>query len=203
MVTLPDLDKQTKSDIDNVSSFADRSEKSAWQRKRDNLDALTRKCLPLEQQLIELTIKHNKVQAELSVNRAKFIEECHHPEVSKNANGQYECEMCGFIIPEPHEEFLDGCVTPNSWWTLKESLSAIWIIEEDIRKVRTGLAEIRDQINQIRADMTVECVHPADQLTHHGYHIECNFCHRQFRIVGPESDKWAAQWVSEGNSDNG
>lgn len=39
------------------------------------------------------------------------------------------------------------------------------------------------QIEELRATMVKECIHPRDMLVHYGTHVECKFCEAKIAVV--------------------
>lgn len=55
-------------------------------------------------------------------------------------------------------------------------------IEDQILDLMASKLPIIDKISEIRSDMVFQCIHPMEQLSHNGDHIECKFCNRKFSL---------------------
>lgn len=70
------LSRRIKEEISNV---ANRSEKTSWNRKMDNMVKLLAALSPIEQQIIELQAKKIPLFDEIQAMRATMVSECIHP----------------------------------------------------------------------------------------------------------------------------
>lgn len=55
-------------------------------------------------------------------------------------------------------------------------------IQEEMLKLIQKKQPILDKIEELRAVMVKECIHPIDYLAHKETHIECKFCNSKIRI---------------------
>jgi hypothetical protein len=65
-----------------------------------------------------------------------------------------------------------------------ELIGRIEPYEEQIRDLILKKQPIMDQIDEVRAAMVKDCIHPREELVHKGTHIECKFCQRKLKPVG-------------------
>ena len=85
-------DRRVKEDISNN---ANRSEKTSWHRKMDNMVRLLAKLHPIEEQIIALEGKKLPIFDEIQELRALMIQECIHPfEYIVVEPGYAKCKFC-------------------------------------------------------------------------------------------------------------
>lgn len=70
---------QRRVKLETVANHASRSEKTAWNRKMDNLVALMAQLKPFQDQIIELEIKKMPILDQIKQLRDDMIKECVHP----------------------------------------------------------------------------------------------------------------------------
>lgn len=70
-----------------------------------------------------------------------------------------------------------------------KKLALLRPIEEQIIDLQAQKMPIFDEIQELRADMVKECVHPYEYLAVHDAHIECKFCGKRIRIPDEFSDE--------------
>ena len=85
--------------LEAVANHATRPEKTAWQRKRDNMEELVKRLQPLEEKLIDLHFKMLPIKDEVAELRLEMVEECVHPYdlliFKTDDDGEYvDCKFC-------------------------------------------------------------------------------------------------------------
>jgi hypothetical protein len=69
---------------------------------------------------------------------------------------------------------------------MQEALEELTPYEEEILRLHKEKQPIMDKIEEIRAKMVEECVHPKEFLVHKGTHVECKFCGK---LINPRKRK--------------
>lgn len=64
---------------ETISSAANRSEKTSWNRKMDNMVSLMAKLQPIEDQIIELQSQKLPILDDINELRQMMLKECVHP----------------------------------------------------------------------------------------------------------------------------
>lgn len=72
-------DAQIRRTLELVSNYADRSAKTSWNRKMDNMVSLLAKLRPIEQQIIDLTTQKMPIFDEVQLLRETMVADCIHP----------------------------------------------------------------------------------------------------------------------------
>lgn len=86
-----------------ISNFANRSEKTSWNRKRDNIEKFIGEIQPLEEEILSLMAKKIPIADKIQVLRNEMVENCIHPLdhlVLKDTH--IECKFCNKEIGLPH-----------------------------------------------------------------------------------------------------
>lgn len=81
----------------NLASSIPKNEQISWKRKQKNVEKLTEELAPLEDEIMELTVKKNKIIDKIMTTRATMVAECVHPadQLSESADGTYMiCKFC-------------------------------------------------------------------------------------------------------------
>ncbi len=65
--------------FETLSNFANRSEKTSWKRKRDNIEALIERLKPLEQRILNIMEEKLPILDEIATIRNEMVENCIHP----------------------------------------------------------------------------------------------------------------------------
>ena len=86
-----------------ISNFFDRSEKTSWNRKMDNMVKLLSKMAPIENQILELQHRKMPIFDEVQELRELMVAECIHP--YQHLILKEDCVLCKFCnrniqIPE-------------------------------------------------------------------------------------------------------
>jgi predicted nucleic acid-binding Zn-ribbon protein len=82
--------------FEQISNHADRSEKTAWKRKLDNMEKLIEKLRPIEEKILDI-IRDEKqpILDEIQALRQEMVKECVHPfEHLVQKDGHVECKFC-------------------------------------------------------------------------------------------------------------
>ncbi len=87
---------------EEISNNANRSEKTSWNRKMDNMVRLLATLRPIEDQIIELQAKKIPLFDEISVLRTNMVNECVHPYEFLVIKETYAmCKFCDHKISLP------------------------------------------------------------------------------------------------------
>ena len=90
--------------FEQISNHADRSEKTTWKRKLDNMEKLIEKLRPIEEKILDI-IKDEKqpILDEIQTLRGEMVKECIHPfEHLVQKDGYVECKFCNKRIRTPN-----------------------------------------------------------------------------------------------------
>jgi hypothetical protein len=90
-----------------VSNHATRSEKTAWERKRNNMEKLVKLLRPLEDKIMEIRAKMQPTYDEISELRVVMTEECIHPYdmlVYNEITETVTCKFCEKTMKPVSEE---------------------------------------------------------------------------------------------------
>lgn len=82
--------------FEKISNHANRSEKTSWKRKRNNMEILISKLLPVEEKILEI-FKNEKqpLLDQVYELRQQMVKECIHPyEHLIKKDGYVECKFC-------------------------------------------------------------------------------------------------------------
>lgn len=82
---------------ESISNHATRSEKVSWERQFTNLQKLIDNELqPIEQDILSLIVKKNKIFDKMSIIREELINNCIHPyeQVVTEEGGNFLCKFC-------------------------------------------------------------------------------------------------------------
>jgi len=82
--------------FEQISNMADRSEKTAWNRKMDNMVKLITKLQPVEEKILKIIHEEKiPIQDEIQNLRAIMVNECIHPfEYLVSKDGIVYCKFC-------------------------------------------------------------------------------------------------------------
>lgn len=95
------IERRTKELIANA---ANRSEKTSWNRKMDNMVKLMARLRPIEEKIIDLQAEKIPVFDDIQKLRETMIKECVHPyEYLILSDDHAECKFCGKRIGLPRE----------------------------------------------------------------------------------------------------
>lgn len=94
---------------EEISNTANRSEKTSWNRKMDNMVKLLAALRPLEDQIIELHAKKIPLFDEIQILRIQMVNECIHPfEYLVVAATCVTCKFCEKKLSLPKLGAIDG-----------------------------------------------------------------------------------------------
>lgn len=97
------IDETTNRRIrEEISNAANRSEKTSWNRKMDNMVKLLAALRPIEDQIIELQAKKIPLFDEIQVLRTQMFKDCIHPFEYLIVNSDYVvCKFCNKHLSIP------------------------------------------------------------------------------------------------------
>ena len=88
--------------LEAVSNNADRSEKTSWNRKLDNMVTLIAKLRPLEEKIIALEAKKLPIFDEIQALRSMMVKECIHPFDHLTYHKKHVlCKFCNKRLSKP------------------------------------------------------------------------------------------------------
>ena len=74
-----EADAKQRKLFESIANFSDRSEKTSWNRKLENMVKLLAKLRPIEDQIIELQSQKMPIFDDVQVLRETMVKECIHP----------------------------------------------------------------------------------------------------------------------------
>ena len=87
---------------EKIANTANRSEKTSWNRKMDNMVSLMAKLMPIEEQIIELQAQKNPIFDEIQELRNTMVNECTHPyEYLVVEEDHVRCKFCNKKLSKP------------------------------------------------------------------------------------------------------
>ena len=96
---------------DTISNTADRSAKTSWNRKMDNMVKLMAKVRPIENEIIALQAEKQPIFDEIQELRKLMVKECVHPYeyllvVTDEENDYTLCKFCErkLVLPNGNSE---------------------------------------------------------------------------------------------------
>ncbi len=93
--------------LEAVANNADRSEKTSWNRKMDNMVKLLSKLQPLEEKALEIEQQKLPILDQIQELRSIMVKECVHPYEQLTYFDEYiHCKFCNRRIAVP-KEFVD------------------------------------------------------------------------------------------------
>lgn len=85
---------------EEVAARASQSDKTAWKRRQNNLEKVIGEMTPIEQQILELSLKKRPYLEEIERIRAEMVELCIHPAetlvVKGEAPNSHHVVLCKF-----------------------------------------------------------------------------------------------------------
>ena len=82
--------------LEAVANNSNRSEKTSWNRKMDNMVSLLAKLRPIEEKIIELQAEKMPIMDDVNELRQTMVNECVHPYEFLSLNDDHvECKFCG------------------------------------------------------------------------------------------------------------
>ena len=85
-----------------VANSANRSDKTSWNRKMDNMVSLLAKLRPIEQQILDLSAEKMPILDDIAALRKTMVGECVHPfEFLVDKDTYVECKFCNKKISKP------------------------------------------------------------------------------------------------------
>ena len=90
--------------LESIANNADRSEKTSWNRKLDNMVKLIAKMRPIEEEILKLTEQKLPVFDEIQELRLIMVKECVHPfDHLTYFEDHVRCKFCDRRISVPKE----------------------------------------------------------------------------------------------------
>jgi len=86
--------------LEQVANHASRPEKTSWQRKRANMEALVKQLRPLEDKMLEIFASMQPIKDDIEVLRQDMVHDCIHPfdllkyKMDENGNFYIDCKFC-------------------------------------------------------------------------------------------------------------
>ena len=81
--------------LEQVANTSNRSEKTSWNRKMNNMVSLLAELRPLEDQILELSLGKQEIFDRIQVLRNVMVRECVHPfEQLVHKGNHAECKFC-------------------------------------------------------------------------------------------------------------
>ena len=97
-------EERTRKILEFISNASDRSEKTSWNRKMDNMVKLLAKLRPIEEKIIELQGEKMPIFDEVQVLRETMTKECVHPYQHLTLfEDHVVCKFCNRRIRIPDE----------------------------------------------------------------------------------------------------
>lgn len=62
-------------------------------------------------------------------------------------------------------------------------LAELTPIEEQLLGLITAKTKLVENIQELRGEMVLDCVHPFTHLVFHDDHVVCKFCDRKFKVM--------------------
>lgn len=89
--------------FESIANHANRSEKTAWKRKLQNMEALMEALQPIEEKILNIILEEKQpLLDEIAELRAVMVKECIHPyEQLVKKDGYVECKFCGKKLKVP------------------------------------------------------------------------------------------------------
>lgn len=99
---------RTRQLLESIANNADRSEKTSWNRKMENMVKLITKLRPLEEKVLELEEKKLPIIDDIQELRLTMVKECVHPfDHLVYFENHVRCKFCNRRISVPRD-FVDG-----------------------------------------------------------------------------------------------
>ena len=93
--------------FESISNFSDRSEKTSWNRKMDNMVKALALLRPIEEKIIDLQAEKMPIFDDVQVLRETMVKECVHPYPFLTLHENHVvCKFCNkkIRIPDEHAE---------------------------------------------------------------------------------------------------
>lgn len=91
---------QTRHLLEAIANHATRSEKTAWLRKRKNMEQMVGKLRPLEDKILEIQTKMRPIYDDIAVLRKEMVDDCIHPfdMLVVREDGLVSCKFCNKLM---------------------------------------------------------------------------------------------------------
>lgn len=101
-------ESHTRQLLETIANNADRSEKTSWNRKMDNMVKLIAKMKPIEENILELSEQKMPIFDDIQELRLIMVKECVHPfDHLTYFEDHVRCKFCERRISVP-KEFTSG-----------------------------------------------------------------------------------------------
>ena len=89
-----------------ISNHADRSEKTAWKRKHENMQKLIGTLKPIEEKILKIIYEEKQpILDQINELRNEMVKECIHPfDFLVEKDGYVECKFCNKKIKITNEK---------------------------------------------------------------------------------------------------
>ena len=92
--------------LETVSNYPDRSDKTSWQRKMNNLEKLLAELKPIEDMLLDLNSRKQEIIDKIVILRKEMVDNCFHPyDLLVLKDTHVECKFCDRKISYNHDQF--------------------------------------------------------------------------------------------------
>ena len=90
--------------FESIANFSDRSEKTSWNRKMDNMVKLLAKLRPIEEKILDLQAQKMPIFDDVQILRETMVKECVHPYQHLVLKDDHVlCKFCNKRIRIPDE----------------------------------------------------------------------------------------------------
>ena len=90
--------------LESISNNSDRSEKTSWNRKMDNMVKLLSRLRPIEEEILSLEAQKIPIHDEIQALRITMVNECVHPyDHLVFHDNHVQCKFCERRISVPRE----------------------------------------------------------------------------------------------------
>jgi small-conductance mechanosensitive channel len=91
--------------LEKVANHANRSEKTSWQRKYKNMQAVYNELKPVEDEILDLLNQKQRMLDDITAMRQVMVDECIHPYELLILNEDHiECKFCNKKLSVPNVE---------------------------------------------------------------------------------------------------
>lgn len=88
--------------FEGIANNANRSDKTSWSRKMDNMVSLIAQLRPIEQEILRLMAEKTPVMDQIAKLRQTMVDECVHPyEFLVDKGDHVTCKFCNKRISKP------------------------------------------------------------------------------------------------------
>lgn len=92
-------EEDVENDINHIARAAENAEKLRWRRKLKKLESFLEELSPIEDAILELTMKKLPIMDKIETVRNEMTQECIHPKEYLVHRGTHvECKFCNKLI---------------------------------------------------------------------------------------------------------